>query len=376
MPSKKISLFILVLLLLAAGGAFQWKRLHAPAAAPASLPAASAQLPLVALSAADTVLLEKIELQQTLPISGPIKAVNSAFVKARVAGELQDLQVREGDLVQAGQVIARIDPTEYQARLRQAQQQAQSAKAQVDIAQRSYDNNRSLVDQGFISKTALETSAFTLAASQASFQAAQSGVDVLQKALDDAVMRAPIGGLIAQRLAQNGERVAIDARVVEIVDLSRLELEASVSPEDAMRVRIGQSAQLAIDGAEQTISARVARVNPSASATNRAVVVYLSVTPNPQLRQGLFAQGNLATGAQSVLALPLGAVRTDKPQPYVQALVQGKVVHLPATLGVRGQYQGQTMVALEDLESGLRVLRGTVGPLLAGTPVSIDEPKK
>jgi len=376
MPSKKISLFILVLLLLVAGGAFQWKRLHPPAAAPAPLPAASAQLPLVALSAADTVLLEKIELQQTLPISGPIKAVNSAFVKARVAGELQDLQVREGDLVQAGQVIARIDPTEYQARLRQAQQQAQSAKAQVDIAQRSYDNNRSLVDQGFISKTALETSAFTLAASQASFQAAQSGVDVLQKALDDAVMRAPIGGLIAQRLAQNGERIAIDARVVEIVDLSRLELEASVSPEDAMRVRIGQSAQLAIDGAEQTISARVARVNPSASATNRAVVVYLSVTPNPQLRQGLFAQGDLATGAQSVLALPLGAVRTDKPQPYVQALVQGKVVHLPATLGVRGQYQGQTMVALEDLEPGLRVLRGTVGPLLAGTPVSIDEAKK
>lgn len=374
MPSKKISLLITLLLLLAAGGAYQWKRMHAPV--PAPLPAAGGQLPLVALSAADTVLLEKIELQQTLPISGPIKAVNAAFVKARVAGELLDLQVREGDTVQAGQVIARIDPTEYQARLRQAQQQAQSAKAQVDIAQRSYDNNRSLVDQGFISKTALETSAFTLAASQASFQAAQSGVDVLQKALDDAVMRAPIGGLIAQRLAQNGERIAVDARVVEIVDLSRLELEASLSPEDAMRVRIGQSAQLTIDGAEQTIGARVARVNPSASAANRAVVVYLSVSPNPQLRQGLFAQGSLATGSQSVLALPLGAVRTDKPQPYVQAIVQDKVVHLPAAMGVRGAYQGQTMVALEDMEPGLRVLRGSVGPLLAGTPVRIDEAKK
>lgn len=374
MPSKKISLLITLFLLLAAGGAYQWKRMHAPV--PAPLPAAGAQLPLVALSAADTVLLEKIELQQTLPISGPIKAVNAAFVKARVAGELLDLQVREGDTVQAGQVIARIDPTEYQARLRQAQQQAQSAKAQVDIAQRSYDNNRSLVDQGFISKTALDTSAFTLAASQASFQAAQSGVDVLQKALDDAVMRAPIGGLIAQRLAQNGERIAVDARVVEIVDLSRLELEASLSPEDAMRVRIGQSAQLAIDGADQTTSARVARVNPSANAANRAVVVYLSVSPNPQLRQGLFAQGSLATGAQSVLALPLSAVRTDKPQPYVQAIVQDKVVHLPAAMGVRGAYQGQTMVALEDMEPGLRVLRGSVGPLLAGTPVRIDVAKK
>ncbi|MEI6619173.1 MAG: efflux RND transporter periplasmic adaptor subunit [Betaproteobacteria bacterium] len=350
--------------------------MHAPAAAPAPLPASSAQLPLVALSAADTVVLEKIELEQTLPISGPIKAVNSAFVKARLAGELQDLLVREGDRVQVGQVIARIDPTEYQARLRQAQQQAQSAKAQVDIAQRSYDNNRSLVDQGFISKTALETSAFTLTASQASFQAAQSGVDVLQKALDDAVMRTPIGGLVAQRLAQNGERIAVDTRVVEIVDLSRLELEASLSPEDAMQVRIGQSAQLRIDGAEQSISARVARVNPSASATNRSLVVYLSVNPHPQLRQGLFAQGSLATGAQTLVALPLSAVRTDKPQPYVQAIVQGKVVHLPAAMGIRGEYQGQTMVALEDMEPGLRVLRGSVGPLLAGTPVNIDEAKK
>jgi len=246
----------------------------------------------------------KIELQQTLPISGPIKAVNAAFVKARVAGELLDLQVREGDTVQAGQVIARIDPTEYQARLRQAQQQAQSAKAQVDIAQRSYDNNRSLVDQGFISKTALETSAFTLAASQASFQAAQSGVDVLQKALDDAVMRAPIGGLIAQRLAQNGERIAVDARVVEIVDLSRLELEASLSPEDAMRVRIGQSAQLTIDGAEQTIGARVARVNPSASASNRAVVVYLSVSPNPQCAKACLPKAAWPPGRKACSPCP------------------------------------------------------------------------
>lgn len=278
---------------------FQWKRMHAPAAAPAPLPASSAQLPLVALSAADTVVLEKIELEQTLPISGPIKAVNSAFVKARLAGELQDLLVREGDKVQVGQVIARIDPTEYQARLRQAQQQAQSAKAQVDIAQRSYDNNRSLVDQGFISKTALETSAFTLAASQASFQAAQSGVDVLQKALDDAVMRAPIGGLVAQRLAQNGERIAVDTRVVEIVDLSRLELEASLSPEDAMQVRIGQSAQLRIDGAEQGIGARVARVNPSASATNRSVVVYLSVNPTRNCAKACLPRGAWPLGRKT-----------------------------------------------------------------------------
>jgi len=118
----------------------------------------------MSLTAADLVPVKTRLLTQTLAIAGPLKAVNTAFVKARVAGELQGLTVREGDLVKEGQVIARVESTEFQARVRQAQQQAESAKAQVDIAKRSFDNNRSLVDQGFISKTALESSLASLAA--------------------------------------------------------------------------------------------------------------------------------------------------------------------------------------------------------------------
>jgi RND family efflux transporter MFP subunit len=320
--------------------------------------------------------VQTIPLVQMLPISGPVKAFNSAFVKARVAGELQDLLVREGDYVKAGQVIARVDSTEYQARLRQAQQQAQSAKAQVDIAQRTYDNNRSLVEQGFISKTALEISASNLAASQASYQAAQSGVDVLQKSLDDAVMRAPISGQVAQRLAQNGERVAIDGRVVEIVDLAQLEMEASLSAEDAARVRLGQVAQVSIDGSTDTVAAKLVRVNPNATAGSRAVVVYLALAPHAQLRQGLFVQGSLSTGSRTGPALPLSAVRTDKPLTYVQIVVDGKVEHRSVVTGFIGDYQGQTMVEVMGLPAGTRALLGSVGALLAGTPVTVNEAVK
>jgi RND family efflux transporter MFP subunit len=323
----------------------------------------------VELAPTDLVQARTVELSQGLAISGPLKAVSSAFVKARVAGELQGLSVREGDFVKVGDVIARIDSTEYQARARQAEQQAQSAKAQVDIAKRSFDNNRSLVEQGFISKTALDSSIATLASAEATYRASMAGSDVAAKSLGDTVLRAPISGQISQRLAQPGERVAIDARIVEVVDLGRIELEASLSAADSLTVKVGQAAQLTVEGVSKPLAAKVARVNPSAVAGSRAVLVYLSIESSPGLRQGLFAQGTLGTGATRALAVPLSAVRTDKPQPYVQLLSDGKVIHQTVELGARGDFDGQAMVAVQGVKEGSTVLNGTVGTVIAGTLV-------
>jgi RND family efflux transporter MFP subunit len=309
-----------------------------------------------------------------LPISGALKAVNSAFVKARVAGELQGLVLREGDPVRAGQVIGRVDTTEYQARVRQAQQQAEAAKAQVDIAQRTLDNNQSLVNQGFISKTALDTAQNNLAGAQASYGAAKAGTDVALKSLEDTVLRTPIDGHIAQRLVQNGERVAVDAKVLEIIDLRTLELEAALAAADSVQIQTGQTAQLRIEGLAQPVPARVARINPTTVAGSRAVLAYLSLDATPGLRQGLFAQGSLALGQVKVLAVPLDAVRTDKPQPYVQRVVDARVAHQDVTLGASGERQGVPMVEVQGLSEGAELLAGSVGALRAGTRVLRAKP--
>jgi RND family efflux transporter MFP subunit len=330
----------------------------------------------IELSARDQLVVRMIDLPQVLAISGPIKAVNSAFVKARVAGELQDLSAREGDYVKAGQVIAKVEPTEYLARVRQAQQQAQAAKAQVDIARRSFDNNQSLVGQGFISNTALESSAATLAAAQANFSAAQAGADVAGKSLDDTVLRSPIAGIVSQRLAQPGERVAIDARVVEIVDLGRLEIETSVSAADSLRIKPGQIAKLGIEGSDKPLMAKVARINPTAVAGSRAILVYLAVEPGAGLRQGFFAQGTLQIGVSHTLAVPLSAVRTDKPTPYVQMLEQEKVVHREVRVGQRGELNDVAMVAVQGVPENATVLAGTVGGLRVGTLVKLTNGAK
>ena len=334
----------------------------------------------VELADSDLVKAQVRELAQGLAISGALKAVNSAVIKARVAGELRGLSVREGDSVQAGQVIARIEPGDYAARLRQANEQAASAKAQTDAAQRQYDNNQALVKQGFISKTALDTSQFNLNAAKSAYQAALAGADVAAKSLEDTVLKSPMAGQISQRLAQNGERVAIDGKIVEIVDLSQLELEASLSAQESLALRVGQTAQLQVEGSAQSISAKIVRINPSAQAGSRSVLAYLRLekpsgsSAAPALRQGLFAQGTLGTAQATLLAVPLSSLRSDKPEPYVQVIENGKVAHKTVTPGVRGSAAGEALVAVSGLTEGALVVRGHIGLLSEGMAVRLTPP--
>jgi membrane fusion protein, multidrug efflux system len=326
----------------------------------------------VELAPTDVVRAGMREVLQGLPVSGALRAVNSAFIKARVSGELRELTVREGDFVKAGQVIARIEASEYQSRVQQASEQAASAKAQVDVVQRQYDNNKALVAQGFISKTALDASQANLDAAKSTYKAAVAGADVARKSVADTVLRSPIAGQVSQRLAQTGERVGIDVRIVEIVDLRELELEATLGAAESVNVRVGQTAELQIDGIGQPVTARVVRINPSAQAGSRSVLAYLSLANaegTPALRQGLFVRGTLGTARASVLAVPVSAVRTDKPAPYVQAIEDGKIVHKPVTLGQRGSAGAEPVVGITGVADNALVVRGNIGFLREGTSV-------
>ena len=366
---------VLVVAGLAAWGTRIFAQRKAQMTAMSAQAALRAEAP-VELVTTDLVQVKGRTLSQGLAISGALKAANSAVIKAKVAGELQGLTVHEGDSVKAGQIIARIDASDSQTRVRQAQQQAESAKAQVDMARRTFENNSSLVQQGFISKSSLDTSVSSLAAAEANYRASLAGSDLAAKALQDTVLRSPITGLVSQRLAQNGERVPLDGRVVEIVDLSHLELEASLSAADSLQVQLGQSALLQIEGASAPVNAKVVRINPSVVAGSRAVLAYLALDPAPGLRQGLFAQGTLRTGATESLSVPLSAVRTDKPLPYVQMVAGGKIVNQTVTLGARGDADGQVMVAVKGIADKADLISGTVGTLREGTAVKFTAAAK
>jgi RND family efflux transporter MFP subunit len=344
---------------------------QAAASAPASV------VTQVELASSDVMKAELRDITQGLAVSGTVKAVNYAVIKARVAGELQAVVAREGDAVKAGDVLARIDPTEYQRRWQQAAETASAAKAQMDIAQRAWDSNKALVEQGFISKTAMDNSIASYQGAVASHKAAIAGADVARKALEDATLRAPFAGIVSGRAAQVGERVAIDAKIMELVDLGQLEVEVPLSPSESMDVRVGQVATLQVEDRKETVGAKVKRISPSAQTGSRSVLIYLALDKAEGLRHGLFAKGMLGLGKSQGLAVPLSAVRTDRAQPYVQVVEQVgeqlQVVHKTVTLGVRGMDlahpESETLVAVTGLNEGSTVFKSHVGALREGTVV-------
>ncbi|MBX3610045.1 MAG: efflux RND transporter periplasmic adaptor subunit [Hydrogenophaga sp.] len=327
--------------------------------------------PVYEMSERDMVRVRKLSLQRAIPVSGSIEALQTAVIKARVAGEVQGLRKREGDSVAEGEVVARIDPTDAQARVRQAAQQAESAQAQVRIAQRSLSNNQALVQQGFISATALETSQANLAAAEATHRAAVAALDIARKGLADTTLRAPIAGQVSARAVQNGERVGVDARVLEIVDLSAFEMEAALSPADAASVQVGQSARLQVEGLSTPLQATVARINPSVQAGSRSVLVYLHVPAQTGLRQGLFARGDIVADTVEAMAVPVSAVRNDRPDAYVQVVRDGVVRHVTLVAAPLGQVEGVPYQAVPMLAEGDVVLAGTAGAIRDGTQVKL-----
>jgi RND family efflux transporter MFP subunit len=369
MISKKLSFSILVLALAGLIAVGLQKGWIGKRATPTEMAKSNGPVS-IELSETDIAVAQTMTITQGVPVTGTLKAVRTAMVKARVAGELVMLEVREGDAVKMGQIVARVDNTEYLARQRQAQQQAEAARAQVDVAQRQFDNNNALVNQGFISKTALDTSMANLNGAKASYQAALSALDVSTKALDDSVLKAPLHGFVSQRFVQPGERVAPEARIIEIVDLSQLELEATLTSAEAMNVKVGQIAKLNVEGTSQEVSAKVLRINPSTQTGSRSVVVYLGLQSHPLLRQVVFVQGSLGTQKVQAVVVPLESVRSDKTKPYVQTLQDNQVVHLQVELGAKGEADGKAVMALKEIKEGTRVLAPSAGAVRDGTLVT------
>lgn len=372
---------IIVLLVIAVVGARFWFNAKAPLNPAPAMPAVAKTNTPTALEflASEVVTTEPTELRQMMQLTGTLRAVDQVTMKAKVAAEVRSVMVREGEAVAAGQIVVKLDTGEYDARVSQARGNLNNARAQLEIATKTRDNNLALVEKGFISKNALDNSASQYAAAKASVDAAQGALDIVLKSLNDTVSRSPISGLVSVRHVQPGEKVSIDSRLIEIVNLQKLELEAAVPSSEIARVAIGQKVELAVEGLSRHFDGKVVRINPSTQAGSRSVPVYVQVA-NPQnlLRVGMFAEGRLLLSSKSgVMALPQSAVRKVNDSSFVFAIVNNKIERTPVTLGSTGLVGDDHHIEITSgLEFGAQVIRADMGNLTPGTPVRVNATPK
>lgn len=300
----------------------------------------------------DVVQLRPHRLSYQLTLPGTVQAVSQATVRAKLAAEVKRVLVREGERVAAGQIVAEFDTAQIRAQLAERAAALESARAQLRMTQRTRQTNAQLVKQNFISQNAFDSADSANDAQAAAVAVAQAQLEQAQIMLNDAVVRAPISGVVARRLVQPGEKVGFDAALLAIVDLTQLEVQAQAAAADIFRIRTGMPAEVIVEGAGSgSIGGQVERINPSAEPGSRTINLYVSIrNDQARLRTGMFARVVLTIAPQNETpALPLTALRGEEGLQYVWTIAGGKLAQRGVTAGARDE-----RAQLVEIVSGLR----------------------
>jgi len=325
---------------------------------------------------ADLARVDAQPMSRWLPVSGTVQPLRQATVKAKVSGDVREVPIREGESVRAGQLLARIDTADLEAKLIERHGALESAKAQLAMAAKTQGMNQQLLKQNFISQNAYDNSESSVSVSQGNVKSAEAQVQLARNALRDALAASPLAGVVAKRHVQVGEKVAFDSPLVTVVDLSDMELQAAVPAVDVPELTIGKSVELTIDGfGDRRFTGRVERINPAAEPGTRAILVYVGI-PNTDraLRGGMFATGRIALAASApVPTLPATAVRTEAGQTFVWTVEGGKLVKRFVTTGRRDDTVGRVEVKTA-LPPDAPVLAARFDNLKDGAPAIVKAP--
>jgi len=327
------------------------------------------------------------DLVATVTASGWIRPFRAVDVQADIMGRITDLWVAEGDSVKKGQLLLRIDPTQYQAAVARAQAGvsealAREAQANANLlqAERNYDRARALAerDSGLVSQQALEEAEIQVRIQRELLAAARHGVAQARAALHEAedrlaktTIRAPIDGVVTRLNVEEGETAIVGTMnnpgslLLTISDLSVMEAVVHVDETDVPDLELGDSASIQIDAfPRQRFSGRVTRiahssvrppssVNASLGPSNQSQAVDFEVvitldSPPTQLRPDLSATAEIVTATrQGVPSIPIIALTVREPGPVEAVQHEDPKAQAAATEAER---------AVEDIE-GVFVVR-------------------
>jgi len=373
---KKTRLFISTLLagLILAGGGYlyQQRQQQTTAIAPAAA-SPSVKFEGIEFSPADLVTVAPADLRLSVRLSGSVQPLEQSVVRAEVAALVQDVLVRRGETVKKGQLLARLDTRDLQARLRERESNLASGRSSLALAETNRAKAVQLNQRGVKSQAAVDDAENAYNTARANVAALEQQVVMARKAMNDATINAPIDGLVADRMVNPGERAPVDGKLFSIVDLSLMEMEALVPARDVPQLKLGQRVSLKVEGfGDRDFPGQIDRINPTAQAGSRSIPVYIRLgNADAALRGGMFGSGEAVLAeARQALAIPREALRQDAQGFHVFVLSNGRIERRPVVAGLTETIQGLSEIR-QGLSAGETVISTPGLRLQDGTPARV-----
>jgi RND family efflux transporter MFP subunit len=307
-----------------------------------------------------------------IEFSGPLVAPGTVVVRAKSNGTLLNLAVGEGSRVKAGQALGQVDLEELRYRIAERGASVEAMRAQMEQAERTYKANEGLAAKNFIAQTALDTSRAAYESARANWNAAKAQLDTTQVTMRQAGLVSPINGVVAKRHALPGEKLAAEQQILTIVDLAKLELAGLVGTHEVSRLQPGMPVKVQVEGVEQPVEAKIARISPAAEPGTRSIGVTL-VLDNPKelYRAGQYAVAKVVLPDDTQrLTVPIAAISRNSGQEQVWMIENGSLVRRIVTTGRSDAREGRVEV-LNGLKPDAQVLAARFDNLREGDPAQI-----
>lgn len=328
----------------------------------------------VVLSGADIHKIVPGLIESGIAISGNLRPVETVNIRARLEGDLVALNVREGDVVRVGTVLAEFERSEQEAALRSAEADELAARADAGAAQWNLEQTRDLFKAGAVAEREMRAAEQTALSAAARLAATESRVKAATSVSRDTRVTSPVNGVVEKRNIENGERVARGAALFTLVRTDVLELTAAVPARRASALVRGQEVRFTADG--RNIVGRVARVSPTIDLQSQSVTVFVQV-PNAAgaLKGNTFATGQIIERSlDDQIVIPQGAIRQTAAaaggQSFVWRVAGGTLARADVKLGIVDEARGVVQV-VEGLAAGDEIVVGNVGLLGAGMKVQV-----
>jgi len=304
-------------------------------------------------------------------VSGELRASREATVRAELAGSMTAVLVEEGQATQQGAVIGRIETRTLDDVRQSASSALKSAESQLALTQREVARTEQLVKAGALAERDLDVIRANVSTVEAQVADAKSRLAAAERQLGDAVIRAPLAGIVSRRTVNQGDVVSVGTELFTMIDPSSMRLEASVPSEDLSALKVGAVVDFNVRGYEQTFQGKIERIAPQADPTTRQVRIYVTI-PNAggRLVAGLFAEGRVVNQAATGLILPQSAVNIDPNEAWVLRVTDGKTERAPVTVGLTDP-RTERVLLTSGVSASDVVLQGSSRSIPPGTPVQV-----